>query len=314
LDDPFDLAQPTAYAAWRAQKLAAYPACSADLRVTIRRLDRPDAAELAAIRDRVARYNMALVQVDPGQVAPAAILALTHALGLHRTDANLFADEDAVSHLCATPASAQPSAGQPKNSATRGDFIPYTNRPLSWHTDGYYNTEAAQVRAWTLFCARPAAVGGENQLLDHELAYIALRDASPEHIEALSDPKALTIPPHVQDGALIRPESAGPVFSVRDGHLHMRYSARSRQVIWRDDAATRAARAALSQLFSQASGFTFQLKLEAGQGIVSNNVLHGRSGFEDGSDPRRGRLLYRVRFLDRIPTPETVAALGRNVG
>jgi hypothetical protein len=185
---------------------------------------------------------------------------------------------------------------------------------LSWHTDGYYNADSAQVRAWTLFCARPAAVGGENQLLDHEIAYIALRDASPRHIEALSHPHALTIPPHVQDGVLIRPESVGPVFSRRDGHLHMRYSARGRQVVWRDDAATQAARAAVSQLFSQAGGFTFELKLEAGQGIVSNNVLHGRSGFEDGPDPRRGRLLYRVRFLDRIGLTPEVEALSRSVG
>jgi hypothetical protein len=156
------------------------------------------------------------------------------------------------------------------------------------------------VCAWSLFCARPAATGGENSLLDHEMAYIALRDASPRHIEALSHPDALRIPAHIHDGVLLRPESVGPVFSVTSGHLHMRYSARSRQVVWRDTPDTHAARAALSRLFSQADGFTFHLKLEAGEGIVSNNVLHARSGFDDDADPQHRRLLYRVRFLDRV--------------
>jgi hypothetical protein len=33
-------------------------------------------------------------------------------------------------------------------------------------------------------------------------------------------------------------------------------------------------------------------------GIISNNVLHTRSAFENGQD--RQRLLYRVRYLDRL--------------
>ena len=30
-----------------------------------------------------------------------------------------------------------------------------------------------------LHCVRPARQGGDNRLLDHEMAYIALRDADP---------------------------------------------------------------------------------------------------------------------------------------
>ncbi|MCP5430235.1 MAG: taurine catabolism dioxygenase TauD, partial [Chromatiaceae bacterium] len=37
-----------------------------------------------------------------------------------------------------------------------------------------------------------------------------------------------------------------------------------------------------------------------GWGLISNNVLHDRSGFEDDPDPARKRLLYRARYYDRI--------------
>jgi hypothetical protein len=42
------------------------------------------------------------------------------------------------------------------------------------------------VRGLILHCVQSAATGGENQLLDHEIAYILLRDENPDHIRALS--------------------------------------------------------------------------------------------------------------------------------
>jgi hypothetical protein len=38
--------------------------------------------------------------------------------------------------------------------------------------------------------------------------------------------------------------------------------------------------------------------LQAGEGLISNNVLHNRTAFEDG--PGHRRLIYRARFYDRI--------------
>jgi alpha-ketoglutarate-dependent taurine dioxygenase len=303
VNDPFDLSCEKAYIAWRARKLRAYPADIADLRVSIERLDRPAAPELAALRDRVETFNMALVQTDPARIDKESLLAFTRSLGLVRTDANLFADASAVSSIAATPRASgndTPSTGAGSGAAALGDFIPYTNKPLSWHTDGYYNDQDSQVGAWCLFCVRAARDGGENGLIDHEMAYIGLRDESPQHITALCHPQALIIPAHIQDGRIIRPESVGPVFSCRDGHLHMRYSARGRNVLWRDTPDTHAAREALDRLFSQPDVFTFRYRLRPGEGLVSNNVLHCRSGFEDEGAPGQGRLLYRVRFLDRI--------------
>ena len=40
--------------------------------------------------------------------------------------------------------------------------------------------------------------------------------------------------------------------------------------------------------------------IDSGQGLLSNNVLHDRSGFEDDADSAKKRLLYRARYYDRI--------------
>jgi hypothetical protein len=305
VDDPFDLSQIGAYSDWRVRKLQAYPADIPDLRVRLGRLDQLTPAERAALKTRIDAFNMAVVEVDPAGIDTEALLSFTRALGLRRTDANLFADASAVSRIAATRRNSDEegragAAPETPGGATLGDFIPYTDKPLSWHTDGYYNARDEQVGAWCLFCVRAARDGGENGLIDHEMVYLRLRDASPQHIAALSHPQALSIPAHVQGGCTLRPESVGPVFSVRNGHLHMRYSARARHVVWRDTPETHAARAALDRLFSRPDVFTFRYRLRPGEGLVSNNVLHCRSGFDDDEDPAKARLLYRIRFLDRI--------------
>ncbi len=85
----------------------------------------------------------------------------------HRLDRNWLADDDGISSVTV------PGEGG------RGDYIPYTNRPIRWHTDGYYNPPERRIRAMVLHCVAPAASGGENALLDHEIAYLLLRDAIP---------------------------------------------------------------------------------------------------------------------------------------
>jgi hypothetical protein len=305
--DPFDLSRVDAYRAWKTEKLRAYPADVSRLRVWVERLDRPTDEELTAIRQRIGLYNMALVQVDPAQVVKQAVLTFGRALGLERTDANLFADEAAVSSIQSARGGGDRLGDQAGGAAARADYIPYTDQPLSWHTDGYYNSLDAQVGAWSLFCVRPASSGGENGLLDHEVVYLRLRDESPEHILALSHPEAMTIPANVVEGQTLRPESVGPVFSVQAGRLHMRYTARSRNVSWRDTPETQAARQALDRLFSQSGVFTFRHRLEAGEAMISNNVVHCRSGFKDGQAASGNRLLFRVRYLDHIE-PDPVEA------
>jgi hypothetical protein len=110
-------------------------------------------------------------------------------------------------------------------------------------------------------------------------------------------PEAMTIPPNVEEGAE-RPEQSGPVFLVDDhGTLHMRYTARKRNIQWRDDPLTRETVAALEELLASDSPYIFRHTLAPGQGYLCNNVLHTRGGFRDEGE---GRLLFRARYYDRI--------------
>jgi alpha-ketoglutarate-dependent taurine dioxygenase len=218
----------------------------------------------------------------------AAICSFAANFGLRRLDHHLCANDDGVSELTAAC------------EDRRSGYVPYSRHSLSWHTDGYYNSESSRVHAVVLHCAQNAAPGGENALLDPEIAYIRLRDADPAFIEAFEHPACMTIPANVQDGKEIRPAVSGPVFSYdhSDGTLHMRYSARKKNICWRDDPTTTAAREFLSDLLADENGPILRHRLQPGEGLISNNVLHNRTTFEDS--PAQKRLLYRARFFDRI--------------
>ena len=151
-----------------------------------------------------------------------------------------------------------------------------------------------------LHCVRNASHGGENQLMDHEMAYLLLRDEDPQHIRALMQPDAMTIPERVDEKDGVRPAQSGPVFSLdAHGNLHMRYTARTRSIAWKQDAATKAAVAALENLLASDTQHIFKGRLEPGMGLLCNNVLHDRSAFND-NPTHFPRMLYRARYLDRI--------------
>jgi len=290
---PFDLDDDACYRRWRAWKLARRPAGVEALVVDVADPRRLGAAERAALLDRIQRANMALYRSPVVAEDKELPRALGAQLGLRQLDANWLADEDGISQI---RVSAQTDG--------RGGFIPYTDRPIRWHTDGYYHPAGRRIRGMILHCVRPAASGGVNGLLDHELAYIALRDASPAHVRALMQPDAMTIPAREDEDGVARPAQAGPVFAVdADGSLHMRYTARTRSIEWKADAATRTAVAALEALLAGDTAWILRTRLEPGMGLVGHNVLHERTAFRD--DPARPRLLYRARYLDRVALPDS---------
>ena len=286
--NPFDPEDDRAYRVWRDAKLADMPRRAADLIVDVGDPAALTAAERAALLDRCARWNMAIyrsARLDEDTDTPRA---LGRQLGLDRLDANWLADDDGIS-----PITVRAGGG------AAGGFIPYTNRAIKWHTDGYYQPPGRAIRGMVLHCVRPAAVGGANRLLDHELAFIALRDADPAHISALMAPDAMTIPERTDEDGVARAAQSGPVFALdAGGALLMRYTARTRSIEWKADAATRAAVAALEALLAGDALPVLRLRMEAGMGLVCNNVLHDREAFVD--DPARPRLLYRARYLDRV--------------
>jgi len=331
-NSPFDLANESGYRAWRDSRLAAYPRSVEELIVPLADPRKLRAEEFAALESRCARANMAIYSTTH---LPAADKSLAHQLGrqlgLVHLEGNYLADEDGLSSI--TPAADE-------DSSARGDFIPYTHKPINWHTDGYYNALDRRILGMTLHCAQDAEAGGENQLLDHEIAYIQLRDANPDYIAALMQPDAMTIParmdeaPHsperplpnppplAGEGAnatpnpidwrgqalsptqsIARPEQSGPVFAVDPdaGFLTMRYTARTRSIVWKDDAITRAAVKTLAEILAD-SEYILTARLRPGMGLVCNNVLHTRSGFTDS--PEHRRLLYRGRYYDRLQFPQ----------
>lgn len=275
---------------WRERKLARYPRRAQDLIVEVRDPRSLSDSEAGEIRRVCGVANMAVYASALADLADKEIARrLGERLGLARLHANALADEDGISSLEVAP-----------EKSARG-YIPYSSQRLLWHTDGYYNAPEQRIRAFVLHCVRPAAAGGENRLLDHEIAYLLLRDADPEYVRALSAPDAMTVPANAEEGAALRPAQAGPVFSTDGGALHMRYTARTRSIEWRPEEATRAAVQCLRQILDAGSPYVFTLRLAAGQGLVCNNVLHDRSAFTDA--PGRGRLVYRARYLDRVASP-----------
>ncbi|MCO5122177.1 MAG: TauD/TfdA family dioxygenase [Rhizobacter sp.] len=290
----FELEADAAYRRWRDWKLARRARDADALTVEVADPRALSAAEREALLARIAASNMALYRSPIRHEDKRLPRALGAQLGLHRLDANWLADEDGISSIAVSDRS---------DAGGRGGFIPYTDRAIRWHTDGYYHPQQRRIHAMILHCVRPAQRGGGNALLDHELAYITLRDASPDHIRALMQPDAMTIPAREDEGGVARAAQSGPVFSIdAQDRLHMRYTARTRSIEWKDDAATRAAVACLEALLVGDSPSIVRLRLDAGMGFVGHNVLHERSAFVD--DPAHPRLLYRARFLDRIANPK----------
>lgn len=288
MPSPFSLEAKADYAAWRDAKLAMAPTRLGELLVEIDDPRLLSAAEREALVVRIRRANMAIYASRTADQADSEIpRRLGLQFGLRSLDKHYLADDDGISALTV-------AAG-----GTHAEFIPYTDRAIKWHSDGYYNTPERSIRGLLLHCVRPAQSGGANRLLDHEIAYILLRDADPEHIRALSAADAMTIPARVESDGTGRAAQTGPVFSVdAQGHLHMRYTARKLSIEWKDDAATRAAVTALEQLLAQDTPWTLCGRLEAGMGLICNNVLHDRSAFAD--DPAAPRLLYRARYYERL--------------
>ncbi|KOR31233.1 taurine catabolism dioxygenase TauD [Achromatium sp. WMS2] len=288
-NNPFMLDNQKAFLTWCEDKLSGYPESLEDLTVEISDPGHLTTSERQALLMRCNKSNLAIYSVSKNNkiIDKNSIAQLGIQCGLSRLDHNPGADTDAITALTV----------QADNY--HREYIPYTDKAIAWHTDGYYNLTHKQVHAMILHCVQPASNGGSNQLLDHELVYMQLRQQNIGYIKALMHPEAMTIPANVVDGKLVRAASVGPVFSVNSaGNLHMRYTDRTRSVIWRNDELTQAAVLALKELLGTLNHWTFTARLGPGQGVIANNVLHTRSKFIDTVD--KPRLLYRARYYDRI--------------
>jgi alpha-ketoglutarate-dependent taurine dioxygenase len=289
LENPFDLDNSDAYLRWRERKLAQAITDTGELVVEIRDPRKLTKTEHAAVLERCRRSNMVIYATSTEAPDEEMVRQFGLQFGLTSLDANWLAGEQGITRVTVCAEDGQRQA-----------YIPYTDRPIKWHTDGYYNPPGRQVRGMILHCVDSAKQGGENRLMDHEIAYLMLRDRNTDFIRALSAADAMTIPERTDEYGVARAEQTGPVFSVdpASGALHMRYTARTRSIVWKQDAATLSAVAALERLLDSDIPYIHRTRLEPGMGLLCNNVLHDRAAFVD--DTATPRLLFRARYHERI--------------
>ena len=133
----------------------------------------------------------------------------------------------------------------------------------------------------------------------------------PRFVEALMRPDAMAIP------GKRRGRRTGPAGKCRPGVLRRSALGRARHALHRAQAQRRLARRRVTHARSQAllervldaDPLVVETRLAAGEGLICNNVLHDRSGVLAGGDGR-GRLLYRVRYADRVGRREAYSATG----
>ena len=289
------------YQKWREEKLGNYASGVDGNKVKLRNLSQPGESAISAVISGCAKYNMVIYELENGDSSDGDddqkklrtdLKKFCAVLGLRDAETNRSQGDDGVVAI------------KVDNKGIGAGYIPYSNKPLSWHTDGYYNAANDRIHAMVLHCVRDASEGGVNELFDPEIVYIRLRDENPAFIAAFMDEKAMIVPENTDERSAYRPASIGPVFFLDDnsGALNMRYTARTRNIVWRDDKDTDMARATLSELLSD-DRFVVRHKLKPGQGVISNNVLHNRTGFKDGEGAEvniAGRLLYRIRYKQRV--------------
>jgi len=291
-DSAFHPGNDSAYQQWRSSKLAGLPDSVNDLIVDVADAANLTVAEANDMLDKLSRYNTVVYRQSTNVADHKAVAhAISRKFHMQRLDNHLCAEDDAVSCLTVMP-----------EGTTHEGYIPYTNRAINWHTDGYYNTPDRQIRSMLLHCEAPAASGGENQILDHELVYIQLRDLNPDYIRALMENDVMTIPANISQGVEIRPAMTGPVFSLDPvtGDLHMRFTARTRSIEWKDNELVNEAVTCLHGLLTDDNPYVMNLTLASGEGVLTNNVLHNRTAFQNDVEAGLERSIYRARYYDRV--------------
>jgi hypothetical protein len=285
-DDP-------AYQVWRATKLSRAEKCLSLPPVAVGNLENPTESERRDLTDRCRLDNFALYSSPPLQDDSDLrhkLRQFADSFGLRIAEAHRSGGDQGIVALRVSDAPSQ-----------RG-YIPYSERGMNWHTDGYYNAPDNRISAFVLHCFAQAPDGGTNDILDPEILYIRLRDKNPAWLAALMHPKAMSIPENVEPDGAVRPVSVGPVFypDPGTGRMQMRYTARTRSIAWRDDPATREAEAWLRASLAKGDPLALHVRLAPGMGVLNNNVLHNRTPFKNGPGTAHERVIFRVRFHNRI--------------
>ena len=149
----FGLQNCSKYARWRDRKLNGYPRDLEELVVEIANPAALTAVEHEALLSRIRKTNMAIYACRSSEIMDKTLIRdLAGQFRLKRLDHNICADEDAITTL------------KVEADAMQRAYIPYTNRPIAWHTDGYYNDIDHQILGLILHCVQPAVKGGRQSV------------------------------------------------------------------------------------------------------------------------------------------------------
>ena len=203
---------------WAAKKDLDIPSNINDLKVSISDINHVSKAEISQIKQKLTKFNCCIYASGTNLDDNSKIMRFAQSLGMRTFDSHNI-DDSAISTI---------SANKDENNMR---YIPYTNKGLNWHTDGYYDSKP--IFSWLLHCIEPALSGGENFLLDHELAireYILKYD----DIIYLTNNETFSIP---TDEVAKREITSNYVCDMNNEYkkLHINFSMRKENIIVNKD-------------------------------------------------------------------------------
>ena len=264
---------------WAAEKMANIPSNINDLKIDIKDINHVQSNEISKIKALMDRYNYCIYNSGSELKSKAHLVSFAQSIGMMTYDLNNI-DNDAVCSITRN-----------KLNDKKG-YIPYTNKALNWHTDGYYDQKP--IYSWLLHCMIPAEEGGENRLLDHELVirqYVLKYD----DINLLEKDNAFIIPGNDDAGRL---DTESYVCSNKNKYnkLHMKFSMRKDNIKLNDN--VELAMIKMKDIITDdCKKYYLTYKLSKSEGIISNNILHGRNSYKDGENMRK---IFRIRSYERI--------------
>ena len=286
MNSPFLLENQTEYKKWRDNKLAQYPASKNKILVKLNNSNLNNNS-INLLRDSINKYNFGIYEFN-SKLTNEYLKKFCSKLKLLQSVSNLLADENDISNITNQNTERKQSSGV--------EYIPYTNKQLNWHTDGYYYPIDSAVKSFLLHCEHPAKSGGENILLDHEIMYIFLRDHNTDYIKILMQNDIMEIPgnKNINGSSSIK----GPVFYIDEKNfLNMRFTSRQQNIIWQKSDMIKKIKDYIFSFIAEDNYYTFNILLRENQGYIANNVLHKRKEYVDGD---KKRLLKRLRFSERV--------------
>tara|TARA_B100001248_G_scaffold68203_1_gene48088 strand:+ start:448 stop:1275 length:828 start_codon:yes stop_codon:yes gene_type:complete len=263
---------------WAEEKERNIPHNIDGIKVNIHDINNVKISEIAKIKETINKCNSCIYSSKIALNSNTNLLKFVESLGMRTYDRNNI-ESNEISTI--TPL-----------ENNKINYIPYTDKPLNWHTDGYYDKKS--IFSWLLHCVHPATHGGENYLLDHELA---LREYVLRHddINNLMSEEALTIP---ESKDTSRSEISTYIFSIKNQYkkLHMRFSMRKDNISTSPKAGDAVTK--LKEIIeNDCAKYSLTYKLQKNEGIITNNILHGRKAFKDDKVKRK---LLRIRSYERL--------------